>query len=73
MEKRITISSTPVQWASRYRVYHRNATTVVASIVHAIAGPSACHPISSAPKLVEIGVGAQSVTRFRGAPNAPWP
>ena len=55
------MSSRPRQRAKQHRVYHRSVTTVVASIVHAIAGPNACHPISSAPKLVEIGVGAQSV------------
>ena len=62
MERRMTMSSTPRQRAKQHRVYHRSVTTVVASVVHAIAGPNACHPISSAPNFVEIGVGAQSVT-----------
>jgi hypothetical protein len=72
MEKRMIMSSTPRQRAKRHRVYHRSMTTVVASVVHAIAGPKACHPISLVPKLVGIAVGAQSVVLSCRVPEMPW-
>lgn len=69
----MTISSTPTHRAIRHRVYHRKATTTVASAEHPIAGPRACQPISLAPKFVLMGVGAQSAMSICVSFEAPSP